>query len=57
MNGWIPLLFAFMAGSLLGAELTSLRLKAKLRLYKRFIEARLNSVNLPRPAAPLTGVH
>lgn len=56
MSGWIPMLMGFAAGSPLGSTWARLRSKAKLRLHKQFIEARLSSVNLPHGSAPLAGI-
>jgi hypothetical protein len=56
MITWTHLLLAFATGGVLGSTLSGLRFRARLRLYRRFIEDRLDSVNLPRPSARLTGV-
>ena len=54
MNLWMTL--AFSVGFALGCILSSLRFKAKLKFYRRFIEERLSSINIPRPSAHLRGV-
>lgn len=43
MDAWIYLLFAFMSGLVLGGAFVSLRFRAKVDLYKEFIEKRLSS--------------
>lgn len=47
MNAWAPLALAFSAGFAMGVTLYGLRLRARLRLYRRFIEERLSSINVP----------
>lgn len=48
MSAWVGLTISFVAGSVLGAVLASLRLKSKLKLYTQFIESRLGSSGLLR---------
>ena len=46
MNAWAPLALAFSAGFAMGVILYGLRLRARLHLYRWFIEERLNSIDL-----------
>ena len=56
MNAWAPLAWAFSAGFALGVTLYALRLRARLRLYRRFIEDRLSSINLHNVPAQIRGL-
>jgi len=51
MSAWIVVACVFMGGFVLGGTLSSLWFRARLDLYRRFVEDRLNSINLPRPSS------
>jgi hypothetical protein len=46
MNTWMLLIVAFVSGFGSGTILCGIRLEARLRLYRRFIEDRLGSIDL-----------
>ena len=46
MHAWMDLVLAFILGCVLGGILSVLRFRSQLRLYKHYIESRLDSVNL-----------
>lgn len=48
MGAWVVLALTFGAGLVLGVVLASLRLKSRLRLYRQFIERRLDSTGFLR---------
>ena len=55
MNAWAPLALAFSAGFAMGVTLYGLRLRARLHLYRWFIEERLNSIDLSNLPVQIRG--
>ena len=47
MYAWMDVSLVFIFGCMLGGMLATLVFRAKLSVYKRFIESRLDSLNLP----------
>jgi len=47
MYAWMDLVLVFILGFVLGGILSVLHFRSQLKVYKRFIESRLDSVNLP----------
>ena len=47
MYAWMDLFLVFILGCALGGILATLLFRAKLSVYKKFIESRLDSLNLP----------
>ena len=47
MDAWVSLSLVFMSGFALGVIVYGLRLRARLRLYRKFIEERLCTINPP----------
>jgi len=47
MPAWMILTLVFVIGLVLGGAVALLRSRAKLKVYKRFIESRLDLLNLP----------
>lgn len=48
MGAWVVLALTFGAGLVFGVALASLRLKSRLKLYRQFIERRLDSAGFLR---------
>ena len=46
MYAWMDLVLVFILGCVLGGILSVLRFRSQLKMYKQFIESRLDSVNL-----------